>query len=273
MGKIVALDAGHGLYTSGKRCLKSIDANETREWYLNDRIIDKVQTKLKSYDVEVVRTDDTTGKVDVELSDRCKKANNSDADLFVSMHHNAGINGGSGGGTVVYYYDNAEREEVADKLYDYICAQTNLRGNRYDGVVDAKFYVIKNTKMPAFLVENGFMDSKVDTPIILTEEHAEKTAIGVVNFIVDELGLSKIATEETTTNTTVDSDSFLVKVIVSELNIRKDAGAENAKTGSIKDKGTYTIVSTKKADDGGTWGKLKSGVGYINISSKYVTKL
>ena len=34
----LALDAGHCLHTSGKRCLKTIDPNQTREWVLNDRI-------------------------------------------------------------------------------------------------------------------------------------------------------------------------------------------------------------------------------------------
>ena len=38
----IALTAGHYKYTAGKRCLKSIDPNETREWWLNDRIADKV---------------------------------------------------------------------------------------------------------------------------------------------------------------------------------------------------------------------------------------
>ena len=70
-----------------------------------------------------------------------------------------------------------------------------------------------------------------------------------------------------------ENSSFLVRVTVNELNIRTGAGAEYAKCGVIKDKGTYTIVETKKAKDGGTWGKLKSGVGWINISSKYVKKI
>lgn len=42
----LALDAGHGLYTAGKRCLKSLDPNETREWVLNNRICNKIQVEL-----------------------------------------------------------------------------------------------------------------------------------------------------------------------------------------------------------------------------------
>ena len=48
MSKVIALDAGHGLYTAGKRCLKALDAKETREWVLNDRIVDKLQKMLES---------------------------------------------------------------------------------------------------------------------------------------------------------------------------------------------------------------------------------
>ena len=50
----IALNAGHYLYTAGKRCLKSLDKNETREWTLNDRICDKVEKKLTAYTDYVV---------------------------------------------------------------------------------------------------------------------------------------------------------------------------------------------------------------------------
>lgn len=193
MSKIIALDAGHGMGTPGKRCLKSIDHNQTREWWLNDRIMDIVEQTLKNnYDCKVIRVDDTTGAKDISLSARVKTANNAKADIYVSMHHNAGINGGTGGGTVIFYYSgNPERPIQAQQLYDCIVGQTGLRGNRSQQVVKNAFYVIKNTTMPAFLVENGFMDSRSDTPVILTEEHAQKTAEGVVNFIVEVLKLDK----------------------------------------------------------------------------------
>ena len=54
--------------------------------------------------------------------------------------------------------------------------------------------------------------------------------------------------------------SFLVKVTADVLNIRSGPGLANRITGTIKDKGTYTIVDTKN-----DWGKLKSGVGWIHL--------
>ena len=198
MGKeiIVALDAGHGYNTLGKRCMKSIDPNQTREWWMNDRIIDKVEKKLANYNVKIIRVDDTTGKSDVSLANRVKKANNEKADVYISMHHNAGINGGNGGGTMVFYYSSkAVRATQAKTLYDLIVGETKLVGNRSEKVKNYGFYVIKHTNMPAFLVENGFMDSKTDVPIILTDSHAEKTATAVVKFLEREFGMTKKVVE------------------------------------------------------------------------------
>lgn len=192
--KIIALDAGHGMTTAGKRCLKSIDQNETREWWLNDRIMDKVESALAEYDCAVVRCDDTTGAKDVSLSARVHTANSANADIFISMHHNAGLNGRSGGGTVVFYHSGNTEQTKAVKLYNAITARTGLVGNRSSKIVgtDQKsLYVVRNTKMSAFLIENGFMDGPDDVPVILSEEHAEKTAQGVVDFLIEELSLVK----------------------------------------------------------------------------------
>lgn len=191
MSKIIALDAGHGMLTPGKRCMKGIDPNETREWWLNDRIADMVEADLKNkYDVTVLRVGDTTGAKDISLSARVSVANNAGADVYVSIHHDAGIKGGTGGGTVVFYCSsNPERPGQAQRLYDFIVTETGLRGNRSQKIINKGFYVTKNTKMPSFLIENGFMDSRTDTPIILTQAHAEKTAHGIVNFLVSEFDL------------------------------------------------------------------------------------
>lgn len=193
MGVKIAIDAGHGLNTAGKRCMKKLDSKETREFTLNDRIADKLEKLLKSYDCQVLRVDDTTGLIDVSLANRTKKANNWGADIYISIHHNAGVNGGSGGGTQVYYYSSkAERATQATKLYNAIVNMTKLVGNRSQKVKKYAYYVLNNTNMPAFLIENGFMDSKVDVPIILSEDHANKTAQGILNFLVSELKLTKV---------------------------------------------------------------------------------
>ena len=188
----IAIDAGHYMYTSGKRCLKSIDPNETREWELNSRIAGMLANRLSVYDCEVIRVDDVTGEKEVTLAERCDLSNKWGADVYISIHHNAGINGGAGGGTVVFYYSaDSTRAEQAKRLYDNVVAHTGLVGNRSTPVVFKGYYVLKHTAAQSFLLENGFMDSTTDTPIILTNEHAEKTAKGLEAFLVEEYGLKK----------------------------------------------------------------------------------
>ena len=87
---LFAIDAGHYIDTPGKRCLKSIDPGETREWVLNSRIADKVQERLRGYRCATMRVDDVTGEKEISLSKRVALANQADADLYLSFHHNAG---------------------------------------------------------------------------------------------------------------------------------------------------------------------------------------
>lgn len=208
MSKVIVIDAGHGYNTAGKRCLKSIDKNQTREWFLNDRIADMVETSLKDYDCKVLRSDDTTGKKDISLSARVKTANKAKADIFISIHHNAGINGRSGGGTVVYHWNAPADKNRAQRLYDAVVGKTGLVGNRANKVAVGNYYVINQTNMPALLLENGFMDSTKDTPIILTQGFAEMSAKGIVNFLVNELHLKRKAVEKPTTTTNVQSAKY-----------------------------------------------------------------
>lgn len=190
MSKVIALDAGHGYNTAGKRCMKRLDPDQTREWYLNDRIMDMVETKLRDYDCTVLRVGDTTGRKDISLSARIKAANAVGSMVYLSMHHNAGLNGRKGGGTVIFHYsNNVVRSEQAMRLYNQIVFRTDLVGNRSQKVIKKGFYVLKHTGMPAFLIENGFMDSPDDVPVILSQEHAEKTAEGIIAFLVEEFGL------------------------------------------------------------------------------------
>ena len=86
--------------------------------------------------------------------------------------------------------------------------------------------------------------------------------------------LDKLATEvtkqlggKTTTSTTSKTKvPFLVRVDVDDLNIRKGAGTNYARTGKYTGKGVFTITEVKsgKGSTAG-WGKLKSGAGWISL--------
>ena len=196
----IALGAGHGIHTEGKRCLKALDPNETREWWLNDRICDYVESYLKDYQgYKLLRLDDSDdGEENVALEDRVKAANDFGADFYLSVHHNAGINGGAGGGIVAYVHPDASaasREWQSD-LYAALIDRTGLRGNRSKPKDEGNYYVLKHTKMPAVLLELGFMDSKTDVPVILTDKYAQACARAIVEVVVKRGKLTKKAEPE-----------------------------------------------------------------------------
>lgn len=184
----LALNAGHGYNTPGKRCLKSIDPNETREYILNKRICDKVQGILKDYPaVEVLRIDDGS---EMSISARVKKANDWKADYYIAVHHNAGLNGRQGGGIEVYTYLKTDQKtlDLQKAVYDSLIANTGLKGNRSNPLRKADLGECRETAMPAVLIENGFMDSPTDTPIILTEDYADKSAQAIAEVIIKMSG-------------------------------------------------------------------------------------
>lgn len=198
----IALNAGHGLYTAGKRCLKTLDPKETREWTLNARICEKIETKLKAYlGYELIRLDDTTGKTDVALKTRTNKANAANVDFYLSIHHNAGVKGGSGGGIVSIVYTSASAKSIEwqKDLYNNLIKNTGLKGNRSQPLAKQNLHECRESNMPCVLLELGFMDSKTDVPVILTEDFADKCATACVEVLAQKGGLKKKETPQPTT--------------------------------------------------------------------------
>ena len=263
----IAIDCGHGRYTAGKRCMKALDPKETGEWVLNDRVGDSLEKYLESAGHQCLRVDDIDGSTDVSLSRRVKKANEWGADFYMSIHHDAEIKGGKGGGTTVFVYTNpqARSKQVQEQVYRHAIERGNLKGNRADGTRSANFAVLRNTNMPANLIECGFMDSATDIKYILDPAWSDKMGLGIAEGICAVYGGTvKLDAEKAT--------SFMVKVKDDSLNIRVGAGIKRNKVGAITDHGVYTIVQTKDVN-GVPWGKLKSGVGWICIHDKYVKRV
>ena len=204
----LALNAGHGKNTAGKRCMKKIDPKQTREWVLNARICEKIEEKLKAYTgYDVLRLDDQTGVKDIALKKRTDAANKYGADFYLSIHHNAGVNGGSGGGIETYVYTKQSTHETQWQydLYKAVVEHTGLKGNRADGTRKANLHECRESKMPCVLIECGFMDSKTDVPIILTNKFAEQVATACVEVIVSKAKLKKKTVETAIANKKVVS--------------------------------------------------------------------
>ncbi|MBO5957555.1 MAG: N-acetylmuramoyl-L-alanine amidase [Bacteroidales bacterium] len=220
---------------------------------------------------------------DLYLTERIKAVNKADYDFIAEIH----LNAGKGTGTECFYYHNSP---TGKKHADQICKQISSdlgveqRSNATDDGGDKirlgkngkdYFAIIRDTKPCAVLVETVFIDTEDDLAKVKTEEGQRKCGEAIAKAVAKVRGLQAITNTTTTEKpvkqpTKAENGTFKVKVIHSCLNIRKGAGTLHKKTGQITDNGVYTIVETNKA---GTWGKLKSGAGWICIKPAYVKKM
>jgi N-acetylmuramoyl-L-alanine amidase len=148
----LTLDFGHGGIDSGAV------ANGRKEKDMNLEVGLKLMSKLKKYptiQVNAIRTTDKT----VELSDRPAIANKWGADLYLSIHHNAGK--GIGYDAIYSIIGGASKTFATD-----IAAQYDATGQKRHGLYSKKgsdghdyYCVIRETKMAAVISEFCFVDS------------------------------------------------------------------------------------------------------------------
>ncbi len=194
----IAYCAGHYLQTPGKRVPAALDGEQTREWVLNDRVADAFARAAQDYDgVVLLRTDDPTGSTDISIRSRTDKANTWDADLYIDMHHNAGINLGTGGGVEAFCNPGSEKgRKYRDAIYEAVIAAGGLKGNRAQPLQEKAFDSLRLTTMPAVLIEYGFMDSATDWPVIRQLEYSRKVAEATMAAVAKLAGLQKKTKDE-----------------------------------------------------------------------------
>ena len=97
-----------------------------------------------------------------------------------------------GGGVAIFSCPGSVKgREYRDAIYDAVIAAGDLRGDRASPKQEKAYDALKLTKAPAVLVEYGFMDSKTDVPVILTEEYAKAVGYATMDAIAAVAGLQK----------------------------------------------------------------------------------
>ncbi|MDN4609108.1 N-acetylmuramoyl-L-alanine amidase [Sporosarcina highlanderae] len=248
----IALDAGHGKHTPGKRT-----PDDEREWSFNDKVLRACAAKLQTYqDVEVLRLDDSSGKADVLLKDRTDRANEWKADVLVSIHHNASTgkwHGGGGVETYVFPSASTTAKDIAKRIHPRI---VNAMGLRDRGIKTADFHMLRESQMPAVLTEGGFMDSTVDIHSlrsdVLLKKQGEAIAEGLaLHFkLVPKKEDVKVASEDKEKNARADA-SF-------------QAGQDFVKAAKISD-GTYPRRQITRQE---FWAMLERYDRYLNSQQK-----
>jgi N-acetylmuramoyl-L-alanine amidase len=216
--RIVVVDAGHGGKdpgATGARGTKEKDITLAASLELA-----RVLRERGDFDVVLTRDDDTF----VPLSERSKKANDLDADLFVSLHCNAAGNKREHG-YEVYSVSETASDPEAERLAAAENAALALEGKKPEeedakqillamtkteminesapfaalveravgkhadvsdrGQKQAGFYVLRGTHMPAILVEMAFVSNSKDEGQLGSRRFRRKMAEGVAAGIAD----------------------------------------------------------------------------------------
>lgn len=190
---IVCLDAGHGIETAGKR---SPDGT-LLEYEFNRNVTNRIKTILERHNVEVVLTckDDK----DVSLPERCKIANKVKVDYFVSIHANAhDISVEDEEGTMHLTFNSASGWEIyviskggkAEQLAKKIHKHSQELGLKDRGIKTGNFQVLRDTDMPAVLIEHGFYTNKEECEKLKSDSFRQRCAEADAKGILEQLGIA-----------------------------------------------------------------------------------
>ncbi|GAB3058664.1 peptidoglycan-binding protein [Virgibacillus ainsalahensis] len=173
----VFLDPGHGDHDPG-----AIGYGLQEKDVVLDIALETAKILENQFDgvaVELSRTDDTF----IELEDRANMANNWGADYFVSFHVNAWL--GIGSGFETYIYNENVSNETRDRqedMHDYLIDRIDVNDR---GKKSADFSVLRNTTMPAILLEYMFIDNAAENHFLKNDYNrswiGQITAEGIAN--------------------------------------------------------------------------------------------
>lgn len=167
------IDPGHGGHDSG--AVRSEVSEKTLTLSTGKKIEEQLRDKGAS--VTLTRGDDTF----IPLEERVQISNSTNADAFVSLHYNT-FEDQSIRGIHTYYYDGDENQKLAHTIQKSLITHTNLTDRR---AKQADFEVLTDNKLPALLIELGFISNPEERKLVQTDRYQEKAAKGIVTGLED----------------------------------------------------------------------------------------
>lgn len=186
MAEKIVIDAGHGGSNPGATYQGRRESDDALRLAM---AVGKI-LEAEGYDVSYTRTTDVTQSV----GQKAAIANEEGADLFISIHRNAAEYPGQYTGVqTLIYNESGFKKEMADNI------NRNLEelGFRNAGVsIRPNLVVLNSTKMPALLIEAGFIDSDVDNRLFDTRFQAMAQAIA--DGITETLEIPPVSSSDVT---------------------------------------------------------------------------
>jgi N-acetylmuramoyl-L-alanine amidase len=173
---VVAIDPGHGGGDPG-----AVGINGLQEKGVVFSVSSQVAQQLRRKGINAVLT--RTGDQEIDLAPRVSTAARVRADLFVSIHANSiSLSRPDINGLETYYYVSAQGRRLAKAIHNRILRGTNMQDK---GIRQARFYVIRHTKMPAVLVEIGFVTGSQDAARLASPAGRTQLAEAITQGIMD----------------------------------------------------------------------------------------
>ncbi|MEO0455200.1 MAG: DUF3747 domain-containing protein [Cyanobacteria bacterium P01_A01_bin.114] len=173
---VVMIDPGHGGRDPGAVGIGGIQEKELNLW-----ISQRVQQRLADQGIQarMTRSDDR----ELDLQPRVDIAERANATLFVSIHANAiSLSRPDVNGLETYYYSSGIG--LARAIHNRVLRSTDLADR---GVRRARFYVLRNTSMPAVLVETGFVTGREDVARFRNLSERQQIADSIADGVIDYL--------------------------------------------------------------------------------------
>lgn len=182
--RTVILDAGHGIPDYGTQ-----SASGTTEQELNLAITLKLQQLLEQSGTKVILTrsddngiyeidkDSIRSKKISDMKNRVYIGNNSEADIYVSIHMNYYADSQYSGWQTFYQPKIEESRRLATIIQQSL--NENIGQNKRNPMAIKGAYIMDKVEIPSVIVECGFLSNKSDEEKLKTDEYQAKLAWGI----------------------------------------------------------------------------------------------
>ena len=189
-GRIIVLDAGHGLPDGG-----AVSEKGTVEQGLNLDVALRLQHMLEQSGAYVIMTradeyavaDNLDAKIrDIKRSDlkfRKSLKDTSGCDAFISIHMNKFEQSQYKGAQVFYAKTPDNSKLLGDCLQDSLIKIEDPDNSRLAKEAENSIFILKNSDTPSVLVECGFISNNEEERMLITDEYREKLAYSIYNGI------------------------------------------------------------------------------------------
>lgn len=189
LSPLIVIDAGHGGHDLGTQALLPPPCYE-KELTLKLSLFLKYFLQQMGCRTALTRCED----IFLSLSDRALFANNRQARLFISVHFNAAKNTKAHGIEVFYYHSepHARRSQQSKRLAKHVLERLLANTKALSrGVKHGNLAVVRETAMPAILVEGGFMTNDQEMEKLRDTLYLKQIAWGIAQGVRDFLAADR----------------------------------------------------------------------------------